>query len=292
MPIHYPDILEQRTEARRFSYGDREVMLYALSVGLGREPLDERDLPFVYEKDLRVLPTAATVLAASTRGAPLAPLPAGLRVSEINRTLMVHGEQKVALHRPLPPKGSFIAQSRVVAVYDKGAGKGAIVINETAWTDDAGETVATLTNAAFARGDGGFGGPAGGPEPPPSRPDRTADLVVEVQTRPDQALLYRLNGDRNPLHADPAVAKRAGFERPILHGLCTFGITGWAVLEAVPERNVALVASHEGRFSAPVLPGERLAVDLWREGARIWFEARAPERDVVVIRNGLTRLRV
>jgi acyl dehydratase len=104
-------------------------------------------------------------------------------------------------------------------------------------------------------------------------------------------LLYRLNGDRNPLHADPAVATRAGFERPILHGLCTFGITGWAVLDAVPDRDVASVASHEARFSAPVLPGERLAVDLWREGARIWFEARAPERNAVVIRSGLTTLR-
>lgn len=291
MPIHYPDILEQRTEAHRFSYGDREVMLYALSLGLGRDPLDARDLPFVYEKDLRVLPTAATVLAAATRGAPLAPLSAGLRISEINRTLMVHGEQKVELHRPLPPQGSFIAESRVVAAYDKGQGKGAIVVNETVWTDDAGGKVATLTNAAFARGDGGFGGPAGGPEPPPSRPDRPADLVVEVRTRPDQALLYRLNGDRNPLHADPAVAKRAGFDRPILHGLCTFGITGCAVLDAVPDRDVTLVASHEARFSAPVLPGERLAIDLWREGTRIWFEARAPERNAVVIRNGLTTLR-
>jgi acyl dehydratase len=258
---------------------------------MGRDPLDRDDLRFVYEDGLQVLPTAATVLAADARNAPLAPMPEGLRPSTIDRARMVHGEQKVELHRPLPTRGRFVARSRVKAAYDKGEGRGAIVINETVWTDGAGAVVATLTNAAFARGDGGFGGPAGGPPPVPPRPGRAPDLRVELETRPDQALLYRLNGDRNPLHADPEVARRAGFERPILHGLCTFGLTARAVLRLVADHDPTAVLSHEARFSAPVFPGDDVVVDLWREDGAIWFEARAPQRDAVVIRNGLARLR-
>ena len=298
MPIYYPDILQQRTAARTFTYGDKDVMLYALGIGLGADPMNETELPFVYERGLKVVPTAATVLAAAGGGGRAraaagddAPNPPGFRVSQLNFLMVVHGEQKVELHKPLPTSGTFTAEGRTIGAFDKGEGKGAVVVNETVWTDQKGEKVATLTGSTFARGDGGFGGPsAGAPEPHPV-PTRAADLSVDIATREDQALLYRLNGDRNPLHSDPDVAKRAGFPRPILHGLCTYGITCRAVLQAITGYDPDQILSHQARFSAPVFPGDVITVDLWKDAKQISFEARVKARNVTVIKNGLTVLR-
>jgi acyl dehydratase len=298
MPIYYPDILQQRTAARTFTYGDKDVMLYALGIGLGADPMNETELPFVYERGLKVVPTAATVLAAAGGGGRAraaagddAPNPPGFRVSQLNFLMVVHGEQKVELHKPLPTSGTFTAEGRTVGAFDKGEGKGAVVVNETVWTDEKGEKVATLTGSTFARGDGGFGGPSeGAPEPHPV-PTRAADLSVDIATREDQALLYRLNGDRNPLHSDPDVAKRAGFPRPILHGLCTYGITCRAVLQAITGYDPEQILSHQARFSAPVFPGDVITVDLWKDAKQISFEARVKARSVTVIKNGLTVLR-
>lgn len=295
MPIFYPDILDQKTAATTFTYGDKDVMLYALGVGMSRDPMDERELAFTYEKNLKAMPTAATVLAAAmSRPAPGAaeaePKP-GHRPSQMNFLMVVHGEQKVELHRPLPAHGTFTAAGRTVGVFDKGKDKGAVIVNETVWTDDKGEKVATLTGSIFARGDGGFGGPSeGAPEPHPV-PGRKADLSVEIPTREDQALLYRLNGDRNPLHSDPEVARLAGFPRPILHGLCTYGITCRAVLQAITGYDPDQILSHQVRFSAPVFPGDTITVDLWKDGNVISFEARVAARGVTVIKNGKTVLR-
>jgi acyl dehydratase len=290
MPIYYPDILQQQSAPRTFTYGDKDVMLYAYGVGMGADPMDERELAFVYEKTLKVVPTAATVLAASGRPSRAEPeLPSGLRTSQLNYLMVVHGEQKVQLHRPLPPAGTFTARSRVVGAFDKGKDKGAVVVNETVWSNEAGEEVATLTGTTFARGDGGFGGPSEGAPEPHKVPSRTADVSIDLATRPDQALIYRLNGDRNPLHADPAVARMAGFERPILHGLCTYGITCRAILSSITGYDPDVIASHEARFSAPVFPGDVISVDLWRDGKVISFEARA--RGVTVIKNGKSVLR-
>lgn len=291
MPIYYPDILDQKTEPRTFSYGDKDVMLYALGIGLGADPMNETELAFVYEKNLKVVPTAATVLAAGAPRSAATSSKPGHRQSQINFLMVVHGEQKVELHKPLPASGTFTTQSRTVGAYDKGEGKGAVIINETVWTDEAGEKVATLTGSTFARGDGGFGGPSEGAPEPHTVPSRKADLSVDFTTRPDQALLYRLNGDRNPLHSDPDVAKRAGFQKPILHGLCTYGITCRAVLQAITDFDPAQILSHQARFSAPVIPGDTITVDLWRDGKDISFEARVKERGVTVIKNGLTVLR-
>ena len=293
MAIFYPDILDQKTAPRTFSYGDKDVMLYALGVGLGQDPMNETELAFVYEKDLKVIPTAATVLSSGMRGTagPAPDMPAGHRPSQINFLMVVHGEQKVELHKPLPAQGTFTASSRTVGAYDKGAGKGAIILNETVWTDDKGEKVATLTGSTFARGDGGFGGPSEGAPEPHTVPTRTPDMSVDFTTREDQALLYRLNGDRNPLHSDPGVAKRAGFDRPILHGLCTYGITCRAVLQAITGFDPDQILSHQARFSAPVFPGDTITVDLWTDGKAISFEARVKARNVTVIKNGLTMLR-
>jgi acyl dehydratase len=292
MPIYYPDILEQKTAPRTFSYGDKDVMLYALGIGLSADPLDARELAFTYERGLKVVPTAATVLAAGARASRAEPsLPEGLRRSEINYLMVVHGEQKVELKKPLPPSGAFTAASRTVGAFDKGKDKGAVIVNETTWTDEAGETVAILTGSTFARGDGGFGGPTDGAPEPHAVPGRAPDLSLDFQTRPDQALIYRLNGDRNPLHSDPEVARRAGFERPILHGLCTYGITCRAILAGVTDYDAEIIASHQARFSAPVLPGDLITVDLWRDDKVISFEARVKARGATVIKNGKTVLR-
>jgi acyl dehydratase len=177
-----------------------------------------------------------------------------------------------------------------LGVYDKGQ-KGAIIDTETVLKDAAdGAPIVTLTSSIFARGDGGFGGPSEGAPEPHSPPDRAPDLRVELGTRPDQALLYRLSGDRNPLHADPVIAKMAGFPRPILHGLCTYGLTCRAVLQTFAGFRPERIKSHEARFSSPVFPGETLVVDLWRDGEVVSFEAKVPSRNVTVIKNGKTVL--
>jgi acyl dehydratase len=295
VPIFYPDILDQKTAARTFTYGDKDVMLYALGVGMGRDPMDETELAFVYEKGLKVIPTAATVLSSAggrpARGADQVDQKPGHRPSVINFLMVVHGEQKVELHKPLPTSGAFTAQGRTIGAYDKGKDKGAVIINETVWTDEKGEKVATLTGSTFARGDGGFGGPSEGQPEPHEIPGRKADLSVDIATREDQALLYRLNGDRNPLHSDPESAKRSGFPRPILHGLCTYGITCRAVLQAITGFDPDQILSHQARFSAPVFPGDTITVDLWKDGPVISFEARVKGRGVTVIKNGKTVLR-
>ena len=190
MAIFYPDILEQKTAPRAFSYGDKDVMLYALGIGLGADPMDERELAFVYERGLKVVPTAATVLAAGARPIPGAEVenPPGHRPSQINFLMVVHGEQKIELHKPLPAAGAFVATSRNIGAFDKGKDKGAVVINETVWTDEGGEKVATLTGSTFARGDGGFGGPsAAAPEPhavPTRAPDQSLDFTIPARPGP------------------------------------------------------------------------------------------------------------
>ena len=295
MAIYYPDILQQRAAARTFTYGDKDVMLYALGIGLGADPMNETELPFVYERGLKVVPTAATVLSAANsraaEGRPAPELPAGHRQSQMNFVMMVHGEQKVELHKPLPASGTFTAEGRTIGAWDKGEGKGAVVMNETVWTDEKGEKAATLTMSMFYRGDGGFGGPTEGQPEPHVVPTRAPDLTVDISIRPDQALLYRLNGDRNPLHSDPEFAKRAGFPRPILHGLCTYGLTCRAVLQAITDYDPDQILSHQVRFSSPVFPGETITVDLWRDDKAISFEAKVKDRGVTVIKNGLTMLR-
>jgi acyl dehydratase len=277
MPIDYPAILELKDQGRRFSWSDRETMLYALAIGMGADPLDRELLPFVYEKNLKAMPTLATVIAWG------ASIPADRLGTDRRQTL--HGEESLTLHSPLPAAGEVVADSRVRAVYDKGE-KGAVIERETVLRDAvSGVLVATIIRTAFARKDGGFGGPARQAEPH-SPPARSPDVVLEFATRPDQALLYRLCGDRNPLHADPDVAIAAGFRAPILHGLCTYGICCRAVLQAFCEFDPARLKSHAVRFSAPVYPGDRVAVKLWKDAGVVSFEADVAARGVTVIKSG------
>ncbi|WP_422025712.1 MaoC/PaaZ C-terminal domain-containing protein [Pyruvatibacter mobilis] len=283
MAIDYDHLMSLTSEGERFSYGDRETMLYALGVGMGRDPLAAKELPYVYEKDLKTVPTMATVIAWGA---------GPLRDSGINYLMVVHGEQKLTLHRPLPAAADIIADSRVVGAWDKGADKGAVIVTETdirlADTDDK---LCTLTSTTFARGDGGFGGPTDGAPKPHALPDRAPDQTIEVDTRADQALLYRLSGDRNPLHADPEFATAAGFPAPILHGLCTYGTCCRAILGSAADYDHTAITGFDVRFSSPVFPGETILVDVWKDGPIASFRARLKERDVVVINNGKCTLK-
>jgi acyl dehydratase len=279
--LDYGKLMALKRTGDRFSYGDRETMLYALGVGMGRDPLDANELAYVFERPgvpLKTVPSMATVL---TR-VPL------LKDCGWDYTKVVHGEQRLQLHRPLPQEDELIADSRVTGAYDKGAGKGAVIYTETAVRSAAdGSPMFTLHSTIFARGDGGFGGPAGSGPAPHELPRREPDRSLRLETRADQALLYRLNGDRNPLHADPELARRVGFKAPILHGLCTYGTACRAVLQAVAGYDHTRIAGFDARFSAPVYPGEAITTDLWIDGKTVSFRCRIAEREnVVVIANG------
>jgi len=282
VPIAYPEILELGAAGQSFAWSERETMLYALGVGLGSDPLDAVELVYVYENGLKAVPTLATVVAWGAGP--------GIGSLGVNFMLVVHGAQKIELHQPMPTAARITADSRVIGAYDKGP-KGAVLITETVLKHETnGAKIATLTSTLFARGDGGFGGPSDGAPEPHAVPTRAPDETVTLQTRPDQALLYRLSGDRNPLHADPGFAKMAGFPKPILHGLCTYGLTCRAVLQTFADHKPDLIRSHEARFSAPVFPGEAVTVDLWRDGDVVSFEARVEARGATVIKNGKTVL--
>jgi acyl dehydratase len=277
MPIKYDEVMQLTASGTPFSYTDRETMLYALGIGFGRDPLNEAELPFVYENGLRTIPTLSTVVSWGS---------AVLGRAGINYLFVLHGEQRLEMHRPLPVAAEITADERIGGLFDKGE-KGAIIIIEKILKLKAsGEKLCTLTHTAVARGDGGFGGPReGAPEPHPI-PSHAADLVHDCDTRPDQALLYALSGDRNPLHRDPNVAKLAGFPRPILHGLCTYGTACRAIISTVCKYDANRIAGFDVRFSAPVFPGETIATEMWVDGNVVSFRSKVKERDVVVINNG------
>ena len=283
MGIVYEKLMAMQIPPVEQTYGPKDCMLYALGVGFGYDPMNEDELAFVYEKNLKVLPTMATVLGYGGSWA---------REAGFDQVRVVNGEQGFTLHRPLKTQGTLIGRSRILEVIDKGAGKGALILSERDITDKAtGEMVATVTQTAFCRGDGGFGGPPRTAPPPHPVPARAPDFVCDLPTRPETALIYRLSGDYNPLHAEPAFAKAAGFERPILHGLGTFGISGHAVLKTLCGYDPNRLVSFGCRFSAPVLPGETIRTEMWQDGAVVSFRARVIERDVVAINNGRAEIR-
>ena len=268
------------------TYTARDTMLYALGLGIGSDPLDPAQLRFVYEDQLQALPTMALTL-----GYP------GFWLSDprtgVDWTRLLHGEQSIAIFRPLPNAGSVIGRTRVTDVVDKGAGKGALVYSEREIVEAvSGELLCRQASTTFLRGDGGFGGPAGTARQPHPIPERPADRELLFKTLPQAALIYRLSGDYNPLHADPATARAGGFHRPILHGLCTFGIAGWAVLAGAADGDSRRVRSIQARFIAPVYPGDTLVTELWIERDDVVaFRTRVSEHGTVVLNNGRAVLR-
>jgi acyl dehydratase len=288
MPIDVATLKHWPFEPRRQTYTARDTILYALGLGLGQDPLDPAQLRHVYEDDLQALPTMAVVL-----GSP------GFFAKDprtgIDWVRLLHGEQELELHAPLPAAATVIGRTRITRLIDKGPGKGALMHSERTVSDaESGAALATSRSVSFLRGDGGFSGP-GQPsdEPPPPRPatpDTPPDAVFDWPTRPETALVYRLSGDYNPLHADPAVAAGAGFPRPILHGLCTFGATGWALVRALAGGDARALRTIGARFSAPVFPGETLRLEAWRRGAAVQFRTRVVERDLVVLSHGTATL--
>jgi acyl dehydratase len=280
MAIVYEKLKALNIPAVEHRYGARDCILYALGLGLGLDPMNEDELAFVYERNLKVLPTMALVLGYT---------PYWLRNpdSGVNWTKVVHGEQGFVLHKPVATEGFVVGKTRVVEVIDKGEGKGALVYSERKITEkDGGAPVATLYQTTFCRADGGFGGPPREAPAPHALPERPADVTCDLPTRPEMALIYRLSGDVNALHVEPEFAKAAGFPRPILHGLATFGVAGHAILKTLCDYDPAKITAMNGRFSAPVYPGETIRTEMWRDAGVVSFRARVVERDVIAINNG------
>ncbi len=278
MPINVDALLATRVDDEPRAYRETDCLLYALGVGFGRDPVDRSELPFVFEgASLRIVPTMASALVSSSFIAGC-----GWDYSRV-----LHGEERLELYRPLPPAARLLVNRRVAAVHDLGEDKGARILIESEARLASDDTVLfTLARSLIARGDGGFGGPKG-PSPSVHRlPDREADLSCEVSTRLDQALLYRLADDLNPLHADPALARRAGFERPILHGRCSYGVACRAILKTICGYDFTLIAGFDARFTAPVYPGDTLTTEMWQDRNVVSFRCIVRDRDSIVVDNG------
>jgi len=276
MPVNL-DIIGKKLDASVYEYSEKDVILYALGVGCG-----PGHLQFVYEQDLKVLPTFAVIPAFPA-------LFAMGSTMQVNPMMVLHGEQRIELYGPIPTSGKLTTTPTVTAIYDKI--KGALVVTETETVDAKGKRLFKNVFGAFARGEGGFGGDRGPSGQRNVPPDRKPDKVVEMKTLPQQALIYRLSGDMNPLHADPNFAKMGGFETPILHGLCTFGHVGRAVLEGFGGNDPARLKDFEVRFAGVVYPGETIVTEMWGENAgRIIVQARTRERGDLVINGAAATL--
>jgi acyl dehydratase len=265
------------------SYTKDQVILYHLGVGAGVPPTDAGELEYTYEKSLKVLPSFAVIPAFGSMGG-IGSIP-GL---EFNLAMLLHGEQEVILHKPLPPEQKLTTSAHIPEIYDKG--KAALVILESTARDEAGDPLFTNRFSLFIRGEGGFGGDSG-PKAGNAAPDRAPDGVVESKTLPQQALIYRLSGDKNPLHADPEFAKMAGFDRPIIHGLCSYGVVCKAVVDEVLGGDVTRVERYQARFAGVGFPGETYQTSFWKEGEKVLIQAKSVERDAPIITNAAITLR-
>jgi acyl dehydratase len=285
MPIDLEKAVGAELPGTTFSWDEDDVILYHLGVGAGVPPTDARELRYAYEGDLWVLPTYATI--------PQFPIMMSMGVApgfDINPAMILHGEHEIVLHDTIPRSGTVTQTGQVTDVLDKG--KGALAVVEiVSVSEKTGRPLFTNRASIFIRGEGGFGGDSG-PPAADQTPDRAPDHVVESPTLPQQALLYRMaSGDKNPLHADPGFAAFAGFDRPILHGLCTYGIVCKAAVDHAIEAGPAAVESFRARFSGAVFPGETLVTSVWEDGDHLIVSATVKERDSIVLTNGRIRLR-
>ena len=290
MPINPHHLLNRPFAPIEHRFTRRDTQLYALGVGLGADPFDERALRYVYEgvdgRHLRALPTLANVLAYP-----------GFWAREpdtgITWQKLVHAEQDIRLLAPLPVEGTVIGYNRVSHLWDRGEGKGAFAEQRREVRTPEGTVLAVVTHLSLLRADGGFG-PGGSPGAPPRphpMPERAADAICDLPTLPQAALIYRLSGDYNPLHVDPTVARSAGFERPILHGLATMGVAGHAVLRTLLDYDETRFAGMRVRFTAPALPGDTLRTEMWVDGDIVSLRTTALERGAVVLNNSRVDLR-
>jgi acyl dehydratase len=283
VPIDLDKVLGAELPGAVATWDADDVILYHLGVGAGVPPADEGELQYTYEARLKVLPSFGVVPVFGA----LAGL-VGLDGLSFNPMMLLHGEQEIELSGPIPAQAKVDNTAKVTQVYDKG--KGALVVVEARTDDESGKPLFVNRFAAFLRGEGGFGGEPG-PAPGNEPPARSADHVVESATLPQQALLYRLSGDKNPLHIDPSFAQLGGFDRPILHGLCSYGIVCKAVVDGALGGDVGKVAGYRARFSGVVFPGETIVTSMWEEGERIVVSSRTKERDTPVISNAAIVLR-
>ena len=284
MGLNYERVMAYRPADIDVNYGARECIIYALGIGLGLDPLDPGQLKFVYERaGLVAFPTMAVVLGWPGRMTDPA--------FGVDERLVVAGDIKLTLHRPLPAEARLVSRPRIREVIDKGPGNAAIIQNTRDLLAADGTPVATVDSSTFARKHGGFGGKVTETPVPHAVPSGPPEKICDLPTSPNLALIYRLNGDENPLHADPERAKVAGFDRPILHGAASFGIAAHAVLRSYASYQPERMATFEARFSKPVFPGETIRTEMWADGPRISFQCKVADRDAIVLSNGLATLR-
>jgi acyl dehydratase len=283
MPIDPSKAVGAKLPDGETSYDRDQVILYHLGVGAGVPPTDPGELEYTFEKNLKVLPSFAVIPAFGSMGG-IGNIP-GL---QFNFAMLLHGEQEVILHKPLPPEQKLTTSAHIPEIYDKG--KAALVILESTSRDESGDPLFTNRFSLFIRGEGGFGGDSG-PKAGNAAPDRAPDGAVESKTLPQQALIYRLSGDKNPLHADPEFAKMAGFDQPIIHGLCSYGVVCKAVVDAVLGGDVSRVARYQARFAGVGFPGETYRTSWWQEGDKLLIESKSVERDAPIISNAAITLR-
>ncbi len=283
MPIDPSKALAHEYPTAGGSYGQDDVILYHLGVGAGVPATDGGELEYTYEKNLKVLPSFGVIPVFSAMGGLM-----GTPGLEFNPAMLLHGEQDIEIHRPLPVAAELESQPRIAGIYDKG--KAALVVIEVATREKGGDPLFTNRFSLFLRGEGGFGGESG-PPAGNEAPERDADFVVETKTLPQQALLYRLSGDKNPLHADPDFAKMGGFDTPILHGLCSFGIVCKAAVDAALGGDVAQVARYQARFRGVFFPGETMITSVWKEDGKLVIASQSKERSAPVLSNAAITLR-
>jgi acyl dehydratase len=259
-------------------------MLYSLGVGMGSDPMDAGQLRYVYEDGLCANPLMANVL-----GYPGFWMKAD--DTGVDWKHVLHGEQFFEVHRPIPTSGLIVGNTKVIGINDRGVEKGAFVYTRREVRDKAsGELLCSIEQTTVCRGNGGCGGSDPAPRKPHPIPERDADVICDLPISAQAALLYRLNGDRNPLHADPTVAAHAGFPKPILHGLCTLGIAGHAILKSTCDYDASRLKNMAVRFTAPVFPGETLRTEIWNEDGGVSFRSTALEREKTVLGNGWVTL--
>lgn len=279
MPIDKDKAMAATFTSAEGSWNQDDVILYHLGLGAGLDkPTDAKELEYTYEKNLKALPSFGVIPVFDALGKGMGGTP-GI---EVNFALVLHGEQDIEIHRPIPVAAQVVNQPRIAGIYDKG--KAALIIMEVETSEKGGDKLFTNRFSIFARGEGGFGGDSG-PKAGNVAPDRAPDKVVESRTLPNQALLYRLSGDKNPLHADPEFAKLGGFDVPILHGLCSYGIVCKAVVDNMLDGDVARVARYQARFAGVLFPGETIVTSMWQQDDRILVNAKSKERDSAVISN-------